>query len=184
VSRADQHKIVPPRRRGLSPEQKDSLSRSGPPPARGSNSPESLTWLGGIALLGAASIETVAVVGRHIGTPLHGSIELVQAAVLVAGSVALIIATLAGSHAQVHLLLDRVSERSRTLLNRTGSLLAALFFLGLLIGNLWIAADLWGGHEVSEIIGVPYAALRICANIALGLVSLLFLRGAIRGNSK
>jgi TRAP-type transport system small permease protein len=116
--------------------------------------------------------------------PLHGSIELVQAAVLIAGSVALIVATLAGSHARVHLLLDRVSEGSRTLLNRTGSLLAALFFLGLLIGNLWIAADLWGGHEVSEIVGVPYAALRVFANVALAAVALIFLRDAIKADAK
>jgi TRAP-type transport system small permease protein len=145
---------------------------------------EVLTWLGGVALLAAASIDLVAVIGRRIGVPLHGSIELVQAAVLIAGSVALIVATQSGSHARVHLLLDRVSEGSQTLLNRAGSLFAAVFFIGLLIGNLWIAADLWGGHEVSEIIGVPYAVLRICANIALGVVSLLFLRGAIRADVK
>ena len=39
-------------------------------------------WLGGIALLAATAIDTLAVIGRHLGIPVTGSIELMQAAVL------------------------------------------------------------------------------------------------------
>jgi TRAP-type C4-dicarboxylate transport system permease small subunit len=141
--------------------------------------PKPLVWLGGAALLIAAALDLVAVIGRHSGFPLHGSIELVQAALLVAGSVALITATVAQSHARVHLLLDRVKGRSHDLISRAGDLLSALFFFGLLCGNLWIAWDLWGGHEVSEIIGVPYAVLRTCATLGLAGVSLIFASHAL-----
>ncbi|MBN2320552.1 MAG: hypothetical protein JXR49_15850, partial [Acidobacteria bacterium] len=41
-----------------------------------------LFYLGGIALLFAMAVDTLAVAGRHIGMPLPGSIELVQAAIL------------------------------------------------------------------------------------------------------
>jgi TRAP-type C4-dicarboxylate transport system permease small subunit len=149
-----------------------------------SETPRLIVWLGGGALLAAAAIDTVAIIGRHLGVPLHGSIELVQAAILMAGAVALIVATLAGSHARVHLMLDRVKGAMHSALNRMGDALSALLFLAFLIGGLWIAADLWRGHEVSEIIGVPYAILRISANVALLVVSYIFLRDAVRGQAE
>ena len=37
-----------------------------------------LTWIGGAALLAAMSIDTLAVIGRYIGLPLRGSIELIE----------------------------------------------------------------------------------------------------------
>ncbi len=67
-------------------------------------------WLGGMALLAATLLDTVAVIGRNAGFALHGAIELIQAAVLVAGGVALVMATVAGGHARVHLLLDRLAS--------------------------------------------------------------------------
>ena len=76
-----------------------------------------MIWTGGIALLAATALDTLAVVGRQVGFALHGAIELIQAAVLVAGSIALIAATAARNHARVRLVVDRLGK-SRAWLDR------------------------------------------------------------------
>jgi hypothetical protein len=53
-----------------------------------------LVWLAGGALLVAMATDTMAMLGRHLRLPLLGSIEIVQAAVLVAASGALLLATI------------------------------------------------------------------------------------------
>jgi hypothetical protein len=76
-------------------------------------------WTGGTALLAATAVDTLAVVGRNVGLPLVGSIELVQAAVLVAGVFGLIFATAGDDHARVRILTDRLG-RLRRLADRWG----------------------------------------------------------------
>ena len=49
-----------------------------------------MIWTGGAALLAATAIDTIAVIGRQVGYSVHGAIELIQAAILVAGSLALL----------------------------------------------------------------------------------------------
>ena len=85
-----------------------------------------LVAIGGTALLIAMSVDALAVVGRHSGLPFLGSIEIVQAAVLISGASAMLIATLAGVHARVHLLVDRLWPHLRTALERAGLGLGAL----------------------------------------------------------
>lgn len=140
-----------------------------------------LIWLGGLGLLAATGIDTASVIGRNFGWPVHGAIELIQAAVLVAGGVALVVASLGGNHAKVHLLVDRLPPARKALVTRVCELAAALFFLGLLAGSLWIAADLWHGHEQSELVGVPWLWLRLFANACLALAALLLARRFVRG---
>ncbi len=142
---------------------------------------KSVTLIGGIALLAATGIDAIAVIGRNLGLPLHGSIELVQVAVLVAGSLALLVATVDNSHAKVHLLVDRMSDAARAMLDRISALLGALFFAALLIGSLWLMADLWTGHEQSEIVGVSWRAMRLFANIVFAASVVALLGQAIRG---
>ena len=60
--------------------------------------------LGSIGLLGAMSIDALAVLGRHLGLPLLGSIELVQACVVLMGSSALVGTTVRHGHASVQLI--------------------------------------------------------------------------------
>ena len=117
-------------------------------------------WLGGIALLAATLIDTVAVIGRNAGFALHGAIELIQAAVLVAGGIALVVATLAASHARVHLLLDRLPTPRKALAHRLCAAVTALFFAAILAGSIWLALDLWAAHELSELLGLPWRWLR------------------------
>ncbi|MDE2596687.1 MAG: TRAP transporter small permease subunit [Sphingomonadales bacterium] len=139
-----------------------------------------LVWFGGSALLAAAAVDTLFVLGRHFGLPLHGAIELVEAAVLLSGSTALVMSSLAGNHARVHVVLDRLPAAHQNVAQRAGDVLTALFFAGLLAGSLWIAADLWSAHEQTELVGVPWRWLRLVLNLCLGAALLLTLRRALR----
>ena len=139
-----------------------------------------LVWLGGGALLAATAIDTLAVIGRQVGLPVEGSIEAIQVAVLAAGSLALLAATAARSHAQVHLVVDRLGEDARDIARRLCALALALFLLALLAGSGWIAADLWHAHEESELLGVPWRWLRLFANAALLTAALAALSQALR----
>ena len=140
--------------------------------------------IGGTALLVAMAVDALAVIGRHTGIPFLGSIEIVQAAVLLSGATAMLIATLAGVHARVHLLVDRAPPRLRRTLARAGLALGALFFLALTIASVWIARDLWAGHEESELLHLPYRPLRLFTVLAAAAVAMTFALQALRGRSR
>lgn len=135
--------------------------------------------IGGLALFLAMATDAAAVIGRHIGLPLRGSIELVQAFVLVSGSLAMVLATVAGEHARVHLLVDRVPPRLKDFLQRAGLLCGVLFFAALLAASVLIARDVWSGQEESELLHVPYRPLRILAVVVTAGVTVLFARQAL-----
>jgi TRAP-type C4-dicarboxylate transport system permease small subunit len=143
-----------------------------------------LIWFAGGALLMAMFVDSVAMIGRQIALPLIGSIELVQAAVLLAGSGALIVATLDAAHARVNLLLDRLPERPRRLIDRVHALAAALLFAAFLTGSTWIAVDLWNGYEESELLRIPYRPLRVAVALTLVVLLLLSLRRAWKPASR
>lgn len=143
-----------------------------------------LVLIGGAALLVAVATDFSAVIGRHIGRPLLGSIEIVQAAVLVASSAAMLVATLGRRHAVVHLVVDRLPALWRGVLHRLAALLGAVLFAGLLAGAAWIAADMSGGHEESELLRIPYAPLRWIEIAALAAIALTFLVQAVRGGGR
>lgn len=130
-----------------------------------------LIRIAGGALLIAMLVDTVAMIGRQIEVPLIGSIELVQVAVLIAGSGALIVATLAGAHARVNLLLELLPDGTRRLFERLQGVGAAVLFLALSAASLWIAFELWSGHEESELLRIPYRPLRL--TVAFALLALL-----------
>ena len=134
---------------------------------------------GGCALLAATGVDTIAVIGRHLGFPLRGSIEIMQALVLVSGASAMVVATLAGAHARVRIIVDRLSGAARLLADHSSQFLTALLFLLLLCGSGWLAFDLWGSHEVSEVLGVPWWLMRLFANICLFLGFAISLRQMI-----
>jgi TRAP-type transport system small permease protein len=134
-----------------------------------------LFYLGAAALLFAVAVDAIAVIGRHIGKPLLGSIELMQAAILIAASNAIVSATMVDKHAVVHLLIDRLSPRARQLMDRVHAALCALFFAALAVGSIWIALDLRGGNEESELLRLPYAPLRTISIIAVSAVALIYL---------
>lgn len=140
-------------------------------------------WLflvGAAGLLLAMATDAIAVVGRHIGRPLLGSIEVVQAAILLASSAAMVSATLAEKHAVVHLLIDRMSPASRALLQRLHALLCVVFFAALGAGSIWIALEMRGGYERSELLGIPFAPLRCISILAVLAVAVIYALRALR----
>ena len=134
-----------------------------------------MIWTGGAALLAATAVDTVAVIGRQVGFRVHGAIELIQAAVLVAGAVALVAATAARAHARVRIVVERLAN-ARLWFDRLSEGLAAVFLAALLTGSAWLSADLWNSHEVSEVAGVPWRWMRLAANLALAAMLVLTLR--------
>lgn len=150
--------------------------------------PSSRVWkwifnLGAFSLLLAMAVDTLAVVGRHIGIPFPGSIELVQAAILVASSAAILSATLANKHARVRLVMDRMKGRPLAVLRCVQSVLSVLFFCALAAGSIWISVDLWSGFEESEVLHIPFAPLRIVSIVSVLGVAFGFLRRFREGPS-
>jgi TRAP-type C4-dicarboxylate transport system permease small subunit len=132
-----------------------------------------LGWAGGIGLLLATAVDTAGVIGRHVGLPVHGSIELIQPAILLAGVAGLLAATWTRSHAKVHLVIDRLGARGRRRAGRFADMSALLFFAGLLVGSAWLQIDMWDSHERSELVGVPWAAMRILTSAGLLAITCL-----------
>lgn len=138
-----------------------------------------LVWTGGIGLMLVAGIDTLAVIGRHAGFPLLGSIELIQPAILVAGVAGIVFATLADAHARVRLIYDRLTAAWR----KGADALSELSMLAMLslisVGSVWLMTDLWAAHEVSDIVGVPWRWMRLIANLGLAAAIGITLRRLI-----
>ena len=164
--------------------QSQESPRGLPPGSRSARVVDRLTRgsfiIGAAGLLLAMAVDATAVLGRHLGIPLLGSIELVQACVVLMGSSAIVGTTLRGRHASVHLLTDRLPPGPRKGLLRIGHFLSALFFGVIGGGTLIVLRDLWGGDERSELIGLPYAPLRLFFIASVCLVVCLFLGTALR----
>jgi TRAP-type C4-dicarboxylate transport system permease small subunit len=116
---------------------------------------------GSTALLLAMATDALAVAGRHLGVSLLGAIEIVEACVVVAAISAIVIATIDGTHARVRILLEQVGDGVAQALERMASLVSAVIFLVLIAGSIWLAADLWNGHEVTEVLGLPLRWFRL-----------------------
>lgn len=149
---------------------------SAPAPASGP-----LFYLGAVGLLAVMTIETISVIGRHIGRPLLGALELIQASILLAACAAMVSATATRAHASVHLVVDRLSPRPRSGLLRLAALLSAVFFAGLFAGSLWLVLDFWDAHEHSELLGIPFRPLRLVVSGAAGAIAVVFAQRAVRG---
>ena len=143
-----------------------------------------LVLLSGGALLVAVAVDALAMIGRQIEVPLLGSIEIVEAVIVFAAGGGLIIATIDRAHARVNLLLERMQGAWRDRLQRLHSLAAVLLFAALLAGTVWIAIDLWSGHEESELLHIPYRPLRIAAAVTLAVLLVLSVAGLFRRSAK
>lgn len=134
---------------------------------------------GAMGLLLAMAVDASAVIGRHLGAPLLGSIELVQTCVVLMGSSALVGTTLRQRHASVHLVTERLSPSPRELLRRVASALSAAFFLVIALGSLIVMRDLWAGDERSELLGLPYVPLRLFFTASVLAIVVLFAIAAV-----
>jgi TRAP-type C4-dicarboxylate transport system permease small subunit len=140
-----------------------------------------LVAIGGSALFIAMGVDALALAGRNLGVPFLGSIEIVQAAVLVSGAVAMLVATFAGIHARVRLLVARTPPRLRSILETLALGASAAFFMALAVGSLWIVHDMWAGGEESELLHLPYRPLRLFTFLAMVAVAIAF---AVRALSR
>lgn len=120
------------------------------------------------------------VVGRAIGWNPLGLVEVVQVCVVGAISAALVMATLEGAHAAVHMLTGRLPPRLRQVLGRLSDGLGALLFASLAAGSAWMLSDTWALDERTDVLGLPVAPERIACLVALSWVALLFLISVFR----
>ncbi len=135
-----------------------------------------LFYVGAIGLLLAMGVEAIAVFGRHAGIPFFGAIEIIQTAILLTASSAMVSATLTRSHASVTILTDRLSPTARDVLRRISAFLSVLFFTGLAAGALWLTFDAWNEYEQSELLHIPFRPLRVISFAAVAAIALLFVR--------
>jgi TRAP-type transport system small permease protein len=147
-------------------------------PRSGARGP--LFYIGAGGLVVAMAIETIAVLGRHAGIPLLGALEIIQAAILLMASTAMLSATLNDGHATVTLLTNRIGEQAQRVLQCFAAALSALFFIGLTAGALWLAVEAWNTHEESELLHIPFRPLRIVSILAAGAIAANFVRDLIR----
>lgn len=144
------------------------------PPHDGGAAGTVLLVLGSAGLLIAMAADAVAVLGRHVGFTLPGSLELFQVAAAVALSAAILLASLNDRHAAVDLMTNRASPRLRRTLFRSGRLALALIFALLCAGSIWVSADLWGTGEKTEVLSIPLRPFRLCWILCSGLAAAHF----------
>ncbi|UZK67007.1 TRAP transporter small permease [Sphingomonas sp. M1-B02] len=135
-------------------------------------------YIGSAGLLLATAADSIAVLGRHTGFALLGSIEIVQAAIVFIAAASMVSVTLAHGHAAVHILTDRLPPARRQRLARIAALLGTLAVGLLMVGSLILLCDLWNAHERSELLHIPLRWFRLLMIIALGIVAILFLKAA------
>ncbi|MCD2322853.1 TRAP transporter small permease subunit [Sphingomonas sp. IC-56] len=148
------------------------------PAARGTAG-KAAFYVGSAGLLLATAADSIAVLGRHTGFALLGSIEIVQVAIVFIAAASLVTVTLNHGHAAVHIVTDRLAPGRRALLARVAALLGAAAVGLLLIGSVILLGDVWNGHERSELLHIPLRWLRLLMIVALGFVALLFLKAAV-----
>lgn len=133
-----------------------------------------LVALGATGLFAAMGADGIAVLGRHAGFTLLGAIEIFQAALVMSLSCAVLLASVMERHAAVDLLLGRVPPTVRRRLAIIGRASLAVTFGLICAGSAWVAYELWGTHEMTEIIGIAVLPLRLIWTVACGLATLYF----------
>lgn len=139
-----------------------------------------LFYLGAGGLLTAMSIEAIAVAGRQLGIPLLGALEIIQTAILVTASAAMLTATLADAHASVRLLVERLSPTAQDWLHRLALLVSAAFFACLAVAAGWLTLDAWNEFEHSELLRIPYRPLRVIVVVMTSAVAAVMAYKALR----
>lgn len=139
-----------------------------------------LFYVGSAGLLCMMLVEAVAVVGRRVGIPVTGALEIVQAAIVPAACAGMLISTLRGGHAAVHMLTGRLPQAARRRIEQLGAALAALFFAAMCGGAVWLAMEFWNSYEQSEVLHIPFRPLRMLVALTAAALTLVFLRGMYR----
>jgi TRAP-type C4-dicarboxylate transport system permease small subunit len=141
--------------------------------------PRWLVVLAGLPLLMAMLVEFVAVIMRNLGWNIIGSIELVQAMILLSSSGAMVAATLTRAHAKVSIFSSRYRGKSGRAMRILLAVGGSVFFTALAVGSTWVAWDMRGGAEQSELLGIPYMPLRVLVTVAMFIIALIYARRVI-----
>lgn len=157
----------------------DAASPASEEPAVRGTAAKAAFYVGSAGLLLATATDSIAVLGRHTGFALLGSIEIVQVAIVFIAAASMVTVTLNHGHAAVHILTDRLAPARRAMLARIAACLGALAVGLLLVGSVILLGDVWNGHERSELLHIPLRWLRLLMIVALGIVALLFLKAAV-----
>ena len=139
--------------------------------------------VGAIGLVMATCVDSIAVAGRHLGFRLLGSIELIQVAVVLLAASSMIVATAVGSHAAVHILTERLKPATAKRLGLVSSFLSMLVFLLIASGSAWVAYDLYGGYEQTELLRIPLGLFRAIWIGAAFLIAGMFAWALLRRQS-
>ena len=141
-----------------------------------------LFFIGAGGLLAMMVVETAAVIGRHTGMPVMGALEIVQFAIVPAACASMLIATLQGAHAAVHMLTERMPPALQHQALRLGSVLAGLCFAALSAGSVWLVIEYWNAFEQTEVLHLSLRPLRVLISIAAAALSLIFFHRAMQGS--
>lgn len=137
-------------------------------------------FAGGLLGLGVMTFsDTLAVIGRHIGLPFLGAIEVVQAAIVLMACCAMVLTTSLGEHASIRILSDRVGHITQNRLRRLSMTISALFALALVVGSIWIAGETWPEWEQSELLHIDFKILRGLSVLCACLLAGLFIYAAV-----
>jgi TRAP-type C4-dicarboxylate transport system permease small subunit len=142
--------------------------------------PGLLFYVGSAGLLCVMLVEAAAVVGRHIGMPVMGALEIVQVAIVPAACAGMLIATLRGAHAAVHMLTERLPRGTRRWIDLAAAILAGVFFAALCAGGTWLAVEYWNSYEQSEVLHLSFRPLRVLVAATSAALALAFLYTAVR----
>lgn len=136
--------------------------------------------IGGVGLMGATFVDSLAVAGRHLGLGLLGSIELVQVSVILLGAAAMVIATMTHNHASVHIFTERMRPKTQGTWKRIAAFISGLAFLTVAAGSMWVLSDTWAGFEETELLHIPIKWLRLVWVLCALTIAGLFLRQAVQ----
>lgn len=131
-----------------------------------------LQLLGGIALLVCMGTDALAVLGRHTGFAINGAIEIFQVFAVIALSSSILLTTMVDRHAAVDLLMGRLARPWQRRIVIFGRLAVSLAFAALAAGSIWLSADLWPTHEITEQLALPVAGFRLFWLVCCGAASL------------
>lgn len=139
-----------------------------------------LFYAGSAGLLCMMLVEAAAVIGRHVGMPVVGALEIVQVAIVPAACAGMLIATLRRAHATVHMVTGRLPHATRRWTDGAGAVLAAIFFAALCGGAAWLAVEYWNSYEQSEVLHISFRPLRVLVAVTSGALAVAFVYVAWR----
>jgi len=133
-----------------------------------------LIFAGSAGLLVAMATDALAVLGRHVGFAVIGSIEIFQVAAVVALSSSILMVSMMNRHATVDLIIGRASGRTRAFLAQIGRAALAITFGLIAFGSIWVAVDLWPTSEMTELLSIRLAPFRLIWITACTLAAVHF----------